>query len=105
MEQILLEIVIFIVGFSLGWHAREVIALYIIKRSQEKIQQFHIEHILRTHLRYENETFYVYNSDNHAFLTQAKNKKEIVEFFKSTYPEKKVIMDQNDIELLEKHSS
>lgn len=59
--------------------------------------------ILRTHLRYDNEIFYVYNSDNHAFLTQAKNKQEIVEFFKATYPEKKVIMDESDIELLEKH--
>lgn len=103
MDQFLLYLGFFIVSFLFGWHMREYTAVKLIERREDEMRQYERTHILRTYIRYDNEMFYVYNSDNKAFLTQAKTKQQIIDFFKATYPEKRVIMDESDIELLEKH--
>lgn len=91
------------IGGAVGWRAREIHAQRIVNRyfKNAEEQNQSPQNILNIEVLKENDYFYVYNTDNGAFITQVKTKEELLSYLKDKYPEKNVMVKKEHFTLFE----
>lgn len=101
MIELLISISAFVVGYLLGWRLRELHAqrtldsMFASGSRRINAGALHIE------IFKENDYYYVYDSNTNAFLTQVKNKQELIDFFKTNHSDRMVTMKKDQLEWFE----
>lgn len=93
-----------VLGFVLGWRARELHAQRIVNnylKAELEKQEKAPQNTLNIEVEKNNNCFYVYNTESGAFITQVKTKEELFDFFKSKHPDKNVMMKKEHFALFE----
>lgn len=103
MTEIAIALVGIGIGFSIGWRARELYAQRIVNKylADAEEQMNDPKNVMNIEVMKQQDSFYVYNTENGAFITQVKSKEELFKFFKEKHPEKNVMMKKEDFALFE----
>lgn len=108
MEYITLLGLIFL-GAIAGWWVRGQVAIVRLKRFSDKVkiiqqqeERYMQEHSLELRMEMYGDYFMFYNKKDDSFVTQARNKDELMDFLNMAHPEKYIFLDPKDIKALEK---
>jgi hypothetical protein len=94
--EIILMLLVMVVCFVSGWIAREAAAARRIDRLLESVQvdikekiDEELENLIPIKIEYDNNTFFVYNNDDHSFMAQGASRKELENNLEKRYPGKR----------------
>lgn len=103
MELILSVIIAAYVGYRIGWHHREQVA---VRRIDNFIK--HMEEVpddrddfIRIYVEKHEDCLYLYKADNDEFIGQGRTKKEITDILSSKFPGMKIAVDKDSVDYLE----
>lgn len=98
-----------LIGAIAGWWIRGQVALVRVKRYAEKLkivqqqeERYMKEHSLELRMEVYGDCFMFYNKKDDSFVTQARNKGELMDFLNTFHPEKYIFLDPKDIKVLDK---
>lgn len=101
MTEFILFVIGTTVGFYAGWKIRELHAQRIVNKMFDVAQKQIDKNVINIDIIKENNHFYVYDSKTNAFIVQVQTKEELFKYFSSKFPEKTVMMKQNQLDLFD----
>lgn len=109
MIDIFIIIAVAVIGFVLGWKAREYMAMRFIDRYQKMFEQAAVSEVANTvmiEIQREGDQFYIYNKETGEFLAQGTNHSEVSAILGDRFPSKRfTAMPQNLKDVGYKHDS
>ena len=96
MEQFLWVVGTFIVGGIFGWYAREVRAVYQVRKlleqgELEETDKTEVKSVMGT-IEIHDGNYYMYSTDDGTFLAQGATKSELSEALRKRFPDKTFIL-------------
>ena len=88
-----------LLGFNLGWHAREKAAQRVVNKFIDEMQSIEQQEADTINISIEkhNDTYYVYDKDENSFMGQATNRKELESVLASRFPGKRFMADKDNM--------
>jgi len=97
---ILVTLVFFIYGISVGWNAREKHAIKLTQRLLDGIEEQvkeESENKIYVTIEKHNGVLYVYDKENSTFMAQGSSKQELEDVLSKRFPGKKFAASQEDL--------
>jgi hypothetical protein len=97
---IMICLIFFLMGFSLGWHAREKAAERIVNKLMDQFdkEQEELEtNVIKISIEKHNNTYYVYDKEKNSFMGQASNRKELEDVLAQRFPDKRFLADSDNL--------
>jgi len=108
-SDLILYILIFVVGFALGWHQRERVAMNRVETLLAKFDEIPYgeevdddrDDYIRINVEKHGAVIYLYNAETNEFVGQGSTKEEIKSALKRKYPGGKFAVEQEGLVHLE----
>lgn len=101
-----MELILIVFCFILGWWAREIYAIYVLKKIAKNISNMVAENVqdsmINISVEKHEDLFLVYEKDSGTFLAQGKNIRELSDILLKKYPGKFFNASAEDMKLLGK---
>ena len=97
-------IFVFMNGLVAGWFMREKYAQLKVNRylaAFEEANTITEENTILIDVHKEHEQFYIYDKHNGKFITQVNTKQEMFDYFKNNYPNKNVVMTNDQLSVFD----
>lgn len=100
--MIFTSIVVFLVGFLMGWKVREIHAIHrgrqiIRKLAEEEAKQIK-DNYIKIKMELVGDEIFVYSGEDHMFLAQGSSLKEVEEKLNERFPGKKYLIEEGNAE-------
>jgi hypothetical protein len=102
--DIFIVVGVIIIGFSIGWNLREIVARVqtnrILADIEQELEQEKQSEVIRITIEKHNDMLFAYHKDSSQFITQATDRKELEKKLAELYPGKTFgVTPQNLIEI------
>jgi NhaP-type Na+/H+ and K+/H+ antiporter len=102
--EIFIVVVSILIGFSLGWHLRERVAMITANRLlaelEQQVEEETSEEVIKITIEKDRDTLFAYHKDNSQFIAQAKDRAELEKKLAELFPGKRFgVTPQNLIEI------
>lgn len=87
-------------AFRIGWKAREVHAKHVLSKFTEEVlenAEKEESNIVRVKIERFNDHFFVYNMEDHSFMAQGSDRKELEKNLADRYPGKKFAAKEENL--------
>lgn len=88
-----------LMGFSLGWHAREKAAERTVNKLMEQFEKETEEDtsVIKISIEKHNNTYYVYDKEENSFMGQASNRTELEDILAQRFPGKRFLAESDNL--------
>lgn len=97
-------IFVFTNGLLVGWFVREKYAQLKVNRylaAYEEANKMTDTNTIIIDVHSEHGQFYIYDKQNGKFITQVNSKQEMFDYFKTNYPDKNVVMANDQLSIFD----